>query len=113
MSQERDLLRLIAREPDEDAPRLVYADWLEDHGRAERAEFIRGQLRLAEIRRSFPPPERGSLERIFYGAVDQWTDPGDSPERRAWAFRTRQLLDAHEREWLATLDGESRREWHW
>ena len=31
----------------EDGPRLVLADWLEDHGHGERAEFLRLQLRLA------------------------------------------------------------------
>jgi uncharacterized protein (TIGR02996 family) len=28
---------------DDDAPRLIYADWLDDHGDSERAEFIRLQ----------------------------------------------------------------------
>jgi uncharacterized protein (TIGR02996 family) len=31
----------------DDAPRLVYADWREEHGEGEHAEFIRLQLRLA------------------------------------------------------------------
>jgi len=31
----------IAADPDRDAPRLVFADWLDEHGEAERAEFIR------------------------------------------------------------------------
>ncbi len=31
----------IKRHPDDDAPRLILADWLDDHGDAERAEFIR------------------------------------------------------------------------
>jgi uncharacterized protein (TIGR02996 family) len=87
MSQERGLLRMIAREPDEDAPRLVYADWLEDHDRGDRAEFIRAQVRLAEVQRLFPPPDRKTLEFIFYGIVDSWVNPGDSPQRRAAAFR--------------------------
>src|SRR4051812_21677721 len=95
MSEERALLRQVAREPDDDAPRLVYADWLEDHGRAERAELIRAQVRLAAIRRAFPAPDRETVERIFYGIVDRWAGPGDSPERRALAFRGRQLLEAH------------------
>jgi uncharacterized protein (TIGR02996 family) len=29
--------------PDDDGPRLVLADWLEDHGEAARAEFVRLQ----------------------------------------------------------------------
>jgi uncharacterized protein (TIGR02996 family) len=41
-------LLLAAKEsPHDDAPRLVLADWLEDHGEPDRAEFVRCQLRLA------------------------------------------------------------------
>src|SRR3954464_14522957 len=39
----------ICAEPDEDAHRLVYADWLEDNGEAERADFIRAQCELARL----------------------------------------------------------------
>ena len=35
------LYRAIVARPEDDTPRLVYADWLEEHGRAEEAEFIR------------------------------------------------------------------------
>jgi uncharacterized protein (TIGR02996 family) len=41
------LLRAIVRHPDEDTPRLVYADWLQENGRTEEAEFLRVQCRLA------------------------------------------------------------------
>jgi uncharacterized protein (TIGR02996 family) len=37
-------LRAILDSPGDDAVRLVYADWLEDHGEPDRAEFIRLQL---------------------------------------------------------------------
>jgi uncharacterized protein (TIGR02996 family) len=40
----------IVAHPADDAPRLVYADWLEDHGEAGRAEFIRLQCELARMR---------------------------------------------------------------
>lgn len=53
-ADEHALLAAIIAHPDEDTPRLVYADWLDEHadslsGRdpAEiraRAEFIRGQI---------------------------------------------------------------------
>jgi uncharacterized protein (TIGR02996 family) len=46
MTTERDLLRAVAREPDDDAPRLAHSDWLEEQGQTERAEFIRAQVRL-------------------------------------------------------------------
>jgi uncharacterized protein (TIGR02996 family) len=34
---------------DDDAPRLIYADWLDEHGQPERAEFIRVQVRRARL----------------------------------------------------------------
>ncbi len=39
-------LQAIREAPDDDVPRLVYADWLEDQGEAARAEFIRLQIDL-------------------------------------------------------------------
>ena len=41
------LLRAIIANPDDDDPRLQYADWLEENGQAERAEFIRVQIEKA------------------------------------------------------------------
>ncbi|MBX9582464.1 MAG: TIGR02996 domain-containing protein [Gemmataceae bacterium] len=41
------LLRTVIAHPDDDTPRLVYADWLDDHGEADRAELIRVQCELA------------------------------------------------------------------
>jgi uncharacterized protein (TIGR02996 family) len=55
MSDNDVLLRAILDDPDDDAPRLVYADWLEEHGEAERAEFIRVQVERAEAPRYAPP----------------------------------------------------------
>src|SRR3712207_7138456 len=45
------LLDAIAAAPDDDGPRLVYADWLEEHGEQARAEFIRAQVELARLDR--------------------------------------------------------------
>jgi uncharacterized protein (TIGR02996 family) len=42
-------LQDIREHPDDDTPRLVYADWLDDHGDPRRAEFIRLQCRLAAL----------------------------------------------------------------
>jgi uncharacterized protein (TIGR02996 family) len=61
MSSEEAFLRDIIEHPADDAPRLVYADWLEDHGQAERAEFIRLQVELAEGQ--VPPRRRAELYR--------------------------------------------------
>jgi uncharacterized protein (TIGR02996 family) len=44
---ERTFLTDIFATPEDDTPRLIYADWLEDNGRPERADFIRVQCRIA------------------------------------------------------------------
>src|SRR5262245_11913316 len=41
--------RMIIDHPDDDAPRLAYADWLEERGCQVRAEFIRVQVRDATL----------------------------------------------------------------
>lgn len=42
-------LAAIKAAPDDDLPRLVAADWLEEHGETDRAEFIRVQCELAKV----------------------------------------------------------------
>jgi uncharacterized protein (TIGR02996 family) len=49
-----DLLAAILANPDDDNVRLVYADWLQEHGDDARAEFIRVQIELAKL----PPKPR-------------------------------------------------------
>jgi uncharacterized protein (TIGR02996 family) len=41
------LTAAIVAEPDEDTPRLVLADYLEENGQADRAVFVRAQVELA------------------------------------------------------------------
>jgi uncharacterized protein (TIGR02996 family) len=49
MSDRDALLRAICENPDDDAPRLIYADWLDEHGDPLQAEFIRVQVELARV----------------------------------------------------------------
>lgn len=77
------LLRTIREYPDADLPRLVYADWLEERGDADRAEFIRLQI-----------------ERHARAAGD--------PAARSIGPREYQLLLEHELEWKAELPPEFR-----
>jgi uncharacterized protein (TIGR02996 family) len=42
--EEESLLRGCLARPWDDPPFLVYADWLEEHGHTERADFVRGQV---------------------------------------------------------------------
>jgi uncharacterized protein (TIGR02996 family) len=54
MSDEPALLSAIIAHPDEDTPRLAYADWLDERGDPTRAEFIRVQCRLADLSPAHP-----------------------------------------------------------
>ena len=48
MTDEREaLVAAVAAEPDDDTPRLVFADWLQEHGEGDRAEFVRVQCEAA------------------------------------------------------------------
>lgn len=60
MTNEDAFLRAIVETPDDDNPRLQFADWLEERGRpgdVERAEFIRVQCRLADLDRELMSEE--------------------------------------------------------
>jgi uncharacterized protein (TIGR02996 family) len=73
------LLRAIEADPDDDTPRLVYADWLDEHAESDadraRAELIRVQCELAR------------------------TPPGD--RKAELAAREYRLLSEHRKEWAA------------
>jgi uncharacterized protein (TIGR02996 family) len=83
MTQDEAFLQAILEEPDDDTPRLVYADWLDENGDPDRAEFIRLQLR--------PPADSDA-------------------EHEARAAREKQLLQRHRAEWSRPLHG-IRGEW--
>ncbi len=48
LTNEEALLRTVLENPNDDAPRLVLADYLEERGDESRAEFIRVQIELAK-----------------------------------------------------------------
>jgi uncharacterized protein (TIGR02996 family) len=58
MSEREAFIESIAAQPDEDTPRLAFADWLQEHGEEDRAEYVR--LSCALARR---PPSRDGLDR--------------------------------------------------
>jgi uncharacterized protein (TIGR02996 family) len=45
---ERSLLDAVLENPDDDLPRLVYADYLDENGDPKRAEFIRAQIVISQ-----------------------------------------------------------------
>lgn len=86
---ERDaLMHAICTNPDDDTPRLVFADWLQENGEQEYAEFVRLQVRHAELLR--------------YAA----------PDTDAFARRARKLWLKHQNVWRAALPRVSGLTWH-
>ena len=49
MNAEEAFLQSVLDDPLSDTPRLVFADWLEDHDQPARAAFIRAQCRLVTL----------------------------------------------------------------
>jgi uncharacterized protein (TIGR02996 family) len=106
-------LEAIAEQPEDDLPRLVYADWLEEYGdEAERAraEFIRLQCRRARL--SLEDPELESLlgqEVVLLRAHwNAWTEPlrelvgpGASRQGGIWLWRNPDTLTPAE--WRSVL----------
>lgn len=78
MTHDEAFIQAIREAPHDDAPRLIYADWLEEHGQADRADFIRVQCRLAPT-------------------------PDTSAERPALMERAEELLRRHWEEWVGPL----------
>lgn len=108
MDVEAGLLCGIMHWPDDDTPRLVYADWLDEHGQPERAEFIRVQCEMAAI--PDPPPEptigaRSASREQRLAALMEW-----KKKWRALYYRLRE----RERELLAVgiIKNDGPRDWH-
>ncbi|HKB38185.1 MAG TPA: TIGR02996 domain-containing protein, partial [Gemmataceae bacterium] len=79
MRLEDAFLRDILEHP-EDTPRLVYADWLDEHGETERAEFVRVQVALAAMSKA-------------------------DHRRAALLERNKALLPAQQKAWTEKLSG--------
>src|SRR5260370_29053710 len=88
VSDSAPLLQAILDAPDDDGLRLIYADWLEEHGDAARAEFIRVQVEransLAMAGQQCDLQARGQAllaehESAWVGRLAGWVD--------GWQFR--------------------------
>jgi uncharacterized protein (TIGR02996 family) len=54
MATDAAFLRDILANPADEARRLIYADWLEDHGDPDRAEFIRVECEREKVPDFYP-----------------------------------------------------------
>ncbi|MCI0701325.1 MAG: TIGR02996 domain-containing protein [Planctomycetia bacterium] len=80
MSDEAAFLRAIQANPADSTAKLVYADWLDEHGEQERAEYVRD---FARRDGTYKPPMRshvaplslrGPWLDLFHNRVPLW-DP--------------------------------------
>jgi uncharacterized protein (TIGR02996 family) len=82
MTDEAALLEAVLREPDADAPRLAYADWLQKAGGAShqaRADLIRVQINLESVTDEDPHwPELANHEREL---LNSWASVWQRPFR--------------------------------
>jgi len=101
----RAFLKAVHTQPDDDAPRLILADWLDEHahsrnGYAARAEFIRVQCRLAS--QLLTPEQRLVLESHASTLVRRHRQDWEEPWRQLGA---RELLWSRGFPEAATLSG--------
>ncbi|MBM3981374.1 MAG: TIGR02996 domain-containing protein [Planctomycetes bacterium] len=105
MSDRDALLAAILANPDEDTPRLMYADWLDEHGDPARAEFVRVQCELARLEDAEADlPE--SFGTSCAGGGQPWPVcwlPHYTEDRLALLNKQSELLNAHSDEWRKGL----------
>jgi uncharacterized protein (TIGR02996 family) len=99
---DQSFLRAIIAAPADDRPRRIYADFLDETGRAERAEVVRVQCELAAI--PDPPPEptigmRSASRAQRLAALMEWKRKWQS-KYYALRNRERELLKRHGNGWL-------------
>jgi uncharacterized protein (TIGR02996 family) len=71
MTHEAAFLVNVLAAPNDDAPRLIFADWLEEYGgQPERGEFIRVQIALAAIFAAHRCQRTGQGAMCIPGIVD-------------------------------------------
>src|SRR5262245_4105521 len=96
VSLEEDFLAAIRAAPDDDGPRLVYADWLDEHG-DPRGEFIRVQLALAGLEEDDPARERleGRERQLLVDNEAHWIEPLRDCGVVRWRFRRGLAEEVH------------------
>ncbi|MBN9118379.1 MAG: TIGR02996 domain-containing protein [Planctomycetes bacterium] len=97
-AEERALIAAIIANPDEDTPRLVYADWLDEHADAlpeERRTEARARAELIRVQ-----VERAAL---LFG------EPGFTTRDYPLGRRAEEIAEEHMRSWVRELPGAARR----
>lgn len=75
MTHEEAFLQDILERPDDDAPRLIFADWLEDNGDPDRAEFVRLQIADQALRGARAERSPSRADELLLRNWDRWVAP--------------------------------------
>lgn len=105
MTDHTGFWRAIAAHPFDDGPRMVYADWLEENGEGERAEFIRVSCGAAK-----EPVHPNGHTRVKDGRVviDESVICSRSDCRRCYCrLREWKLLEANWHNWYSPIGATS------
>jgi uncharacterized protein (TIGR02996 family) len=86
MTTDDGIFQAILDNPDDDHLRLVYADWLDDHGDSARAEFIRVQIALADAQGATRADLHAREQWLRSAFENEWTAPLHRLVSR-WDFR--------------------------
>jgi uncharacterized protein (TIGR02996 family) len=81
MTKSERLLKAVIEDPDDDTPRLEYADWLKKNKNSARADFIRVQCALDKL-------------------------PADAPDRPPLLAYEKELLEQHAWDWAEEFKGQ-------
>lgn len=95
MNDHDALLRAIGEHPEEDTPRLMYADWLEENGQTERADFVRNQVELGRVGLDDPARRPLVVKNLYYlkNCVPEWKAELPKLSRIEWGDFNRGLIE--------------------
>jgi uncharacterized protein (TIGR02996 family) len=107
MTDRDALLNAVIADPDDDTPRLIFADWCDEHGEPDRAEFVRVQCREDRLLKNYDEliaagcstteaggpeldrlkAEREKLESCDFTSEESVFGDRNPVARRYWRFR--------------------------
>jgi uncharacterized protein (TIGR02996 family) len=100
MTDRDALYRAILAHPDDDTPRLVYADWLQENDRSEEAEFIRIGCQLEAL-----PPEHPDYAELVVRQEELKLWLGAHAPRSAPAFAAGLSVNGGPEWWKSSYRG--------
>lgn len=98
LATDAGFLEAICADPADTSVRLIYADWLQEHGGNEYAEFIRVQVELADLEGRMKNLSTGEVKPLRCDDKGHWLTCPDTEKCEALRRREAELL---EHNWMA------------